>query len=152
MTIIQSLQQLKDIIPYIKITQCRVQNLEIRIVHMLKNKTGSLTLRIPHHIQQLDNIRPPAHILQNLDFTLNLLLLDGLEDFNNAFGVIPDVVAFEDLRVFAAAYFADYLVVFLVAPVYGEGFVVPIVAGAVDVYVGVDSVCGRGGERGASNV
>ena len=49
-------------------------------------------------------------------------------------------MAFEYLGVFAAAYFANYLVVFLVAPVYREGLVVPVVAGAVDVDVCVDSV------------
>jgi hypothetical protein len=86
---------------------------------MLEYKTGSLTLRIPHHIQQLDNIRPPAHILQYLDLALDLLFLDGLEDFDDAFGVVAHVVALEDLGVFAAADFADYLVVFLVAPVDG---------------------------------
>ena len=47
-------------------------------------------------------------------------------------------MALEDLGVLAAADFADYLVVFLVAPVDGEGFVVPVVAGAVDVDVCVD--------------
>ena len=68
-----------------------------------------------------------------------LLFLDGLEDFDNAFGVVAHVVAFEYLGVFAAADFANYLVVFLVAPVDGEGFVVPVVAGAVDINVCVNS-------------
>jgi hypothetical protein len=139
MTVIQRLEQLKNIIPNVKVGQRGIQNLEIRIIHMLKNERGSLALRIPHHIQQLNNIRPPTHILQNLDLALNLLLLDGLEDFDDAFGVVAHVVAFEYLGVFAAADLADYLVVFLVAPVYGEGFVVPVVAGAVDVDIGVDS-------------
>ena len=56
-------------------------------------------------------------------------------------------MAFEYLGVFAAAYFANYLVVFLVAPVYSEGLVVPVVAGAVDVDVCVDSML-RGNTRG----
>jgi hypothetical protein len=49
-------------------------------------------------------------------------------------------VALEDFGVLPAADFADYLVVFLVAPVDGEGFVVPVIAGAMDVDIGVDSV------------
>jgi len=78
--------------------------------------------------------------LQNFDLSLNLLLFDGLENFNDAFGVVPDVDPLEDFGVFASADFADYFVAFLVAPVDGEGFVVPVVAGAVDVDVCVDSV------------
>lgn len=107
---------------------------------MLKDKRGGLTLRIPNHIQQLNDVRPPTHILQNLDLTLNLFLLDGFEDFDYAFRVVPHVVALEDFGVLPAADFADYLVVFLVAPVDGEGFVVPVIAGAMDVDIGVDSV------------
>lgn len=59
-------------------------------------------------------------------------------------------MALEYLGVLAASDFANYLVVFLVAPVDGEGFVVPVVAGAVDVDVGVDSLMWgnyRGGVR-----
>jgi len=77
--------------------------------------------------------------LQDFDFAFDFFLLDGFEDFDDAFGVVPDVDAFEDFGVFAAADFADDFVIFLVAPVDGEGFVVPVVAGAVDVDVGVDS-------------
>ena len=78
--------------------------------------------------------------MQNFDFTLNLLLFDRLENFNDAFGVVPDVDSLEYLRVFASADFADDFIALLVAPVDGEGLVVPVVAGAVDVDVCVDSV------------
>mmetsp|Transcript_28940 Transcript_28940/g.41358 ORF Transcript_28940/g.41358 Transcript_28940/m.41358 type:complete len:280 (+) Transcript_28940:342-1181(+) len=138
MTIIQRLEQLKYIIPNIIITQRRVQYLEVGIIHMLKDQRGGLALRIPHHIQQLDNIGPPTHILKYFDFTLNLLLFDGFEDFNDAFGVVPDVDSLEYLGVFASTDFADDFVAFLIAPVDGEGLVVPVVAGAVDVDVCVD--------------
>mmetsp|Transcript_3399 Transcript_3399/g.7543 ORF Transcript_3399/g.7543 Transcript_3399/m.7543 type:complete len:331 (+) Transcript_3399:546-1538(+) len=139
MAIIQRLEQLKNIIPNVKIRKSRVQNLEICIVDMLENEARSLTLRIPHHVQQLNDVRSPTHVLQDFDFAFDFFLLDGFEDFDDAFGVVPDVDAFEDFGVFAAADFADDFVIFLVAPVDGEGFVVPVVAGAVDVDVGVDS-------------
>ena len=107
---------------------------------MLKNEARSLGLGIPHHIEELDDVRPPAHVLEYLDLAFDLFLFDGFEDFDDAFGVVADVDALEDFGVFSAADFADDFVVFLVAPVDGEGFVVPVVAGAVDVDVGVDSV------------
>mmetsp|Transcript_12226 Transcript_12226/g.22110 ORF Transcript_12226/g.22110 Transcript_12226/m.22110 type:complete len:371 (+) Transcript_12226:309-1421(+) len=139
MTIIQSLEKLKYVITNIIIRQRRIQYLKVGIIHMFENQTGGLALWIPHHIQQLDDVRPTAHVLQNLDLALDLFLLDGFEDFDDAFGIVPDVDSLEYFGVLSAADFADYLVVFLVAPVYGEGFVVPVVAGAMDVDVGVDS-------------
>mmetsp|Transcript_14032 Transcript_14032/g.21715 ORF Transcript_14032/g.21715 Transcript_14032/m.21715 type:complete len:307 (+) Transcript_14032:338-1258(+) len=138
MTIIQRLEQLKYIIPNIIIRQGRIQYLEIGIIHMLKNQRGGLGLWIPYHIQQLDNVGPPTHILKYFDFTFNLFFFDGLENFNDAFGVVADVDSLEYLGVFAPADFADDLVPFLIAPVDGEGLVVPVVAGAVDVDVCVD--------------
>mmetsp|Transcript_11268 Transcript_11268/g.24451 ORF Transcript_11268/g.24451 Transcript_11268/m.24451 type:complete len:303 (+) Transcript_11268:518-1426(+) len=139
MTVIQRLEKLKYVIPNIIIRQRRIQYLKVGIIHMFENQTGGLALRIPHHIQQLNDVRPAAHILQNLDLALDLFLLDGFEDFDDAFGIVPDVDSLEYFGVFTAADFADYLVVFLVTPVHGEGFVVPVVAGAMDVDVGVDS-------------
>ncbi len=139
MAIIQRLEQLKNVVPNIEIRKRRVQNLEIRVVHMLKNETRRFTLRIPHNVQQLNDVRPPTHVLQDFDSAFDFFLLDRFEDFDHAFGVVPHVDAFEDFGVFAAADFADNFIVFLVTPVHSEGFVVPVVAGAVDVDVGVDS-------------
>mmetsp|Transcript_24785 Transcript_24785/g.44546 ORF Transcript_24785/g.44546 Transcript_24785/m.44546 type:complete len:298 (-) Transcript_24785:194-1087(-) len=143
-TIIQRLEKLKNIIPNIIIRERGIQNLEIGIIHMLKDKRGSLGLGIPHHIEELDDVRPPAHVLEYLDLAFDLFFFDGFEDFDDAFGVVPDVYAFEDFGIFSAADFADDFVVFLVAPVDGEGFVVPVVAGAVDVHVRVDSSAAHG--------
>lgn len=41
-------------------------------------------LRIPNDIQQRDDVRSTSNVLQNLDLSLNLLLLDGLEHFDDA--------------------------------------------------------------------
>ena len=87
----------------------------------------------------MDNVGPPAHVLKNFNFTLNLLLFDRLENFNDAFGVVPDVNSLEYLGVFASTDFADDFVALLIAPVDGEGLVVPVVAGAVDINVCVNS-------------
>lgn len=56
-------------------------------------------LRIPNDIQQADHIRSPCEVLQNLDLSLDLLLLDGFQDFDDALLVGREVNALEDLRV-----------------------------------------------------
>mmetsp|Transcript_4296 Transcript_4296/g.9737 ORF Transcript_4296/g.9737 Transcript_4296/m.9737 type:complete len:330 (-) Transcript_4296:185-1174(-) len=144
MTIIQRLEKLKYVVPNIIIREGGVQNLEIGIVHMLEDEGGGLGLGIPHDVEELDDVGSPAHVLKYLDFAFDLLLFDGFEDFDYAFGVVPDVDSLEYLGVLATADFANDLIVLLVAPVYGEGFVVPVVAGTVDVDVGVDSSAAHG--------
>lgn len=60
-------------------------------------------LRVPHDIQQRHNVWSPGQVLQNLDFTLNLLLLDRLQHLNDAFLVVDDVDSLKHLGVFSAA-------------------------------------------------
>jgi hypothetical protein len=40
--------------------------------------------------------------LQDLDFTLDLFLLDGFQDFDNAFFIVQSVDSLKDFRVLAA--------------------------------------------------
>ncbi|RUS13651.1 hypothetical protein BC938DRAFT_477744 [Jimgerdemannia flammicorona] len=70
-------------------------------------------LRIPDNIQQADNVWPSCEILQYFNLALDLLLLDGLEDLDNALLAVDDVHALEDLRVLASADLADNLIVIL---------------------------------------
>ena len=65
---------------------------------------------IPNNIQQANHIRPSGKVLQDLDFPLDLLLLDRLEHFDDALLVGRKVNTLEDLRVsssFAALLFVD---------------------------------------------
>ena len=75
--------------------------------------------------------------MQNLDFALDLLLLDGLEDFDHAFLVVDYVDAFKHLGIFATTNLAYHLVVFKHAPGYVDRVVVPVGAGHVGVDFGV---------------
>jgi hypothetical protein len=77
--------------------------------------------------------------LQNLDFPFDFLLLDRLEDLDDAFGIVHDIHAFEDLTVFPPTNLAYHFVLFLIAPIDRQGLVIPIFAGPVDVHVRVDS-------------
>lgn len=60
-------------------------------------------LRVPHDIQQRHNVWSSGQVLQNLDFTLNLLLLDRLQHFDDAFLIVDDVDSLKHLGVFSAA-------------------------------------------------
>ena len=67
-----NLQQLQNVEANIEVIQCRVQHLEVCVVHILKDQAGRLGLRVPDNIQQLDHIRTTAQILQDLDLPLDL--------------------------------------------------------------------------------
>ena len=47
-------------------------NLEICVIHMLKDQRWRLGLRVTHHIQQLDDVGATMQVLQDLDFALDL--------------------------------------------------------------------------------
>ena len=112
------------------------------------NPVGAITnLVIAHHVQQRDNVGPARQVLQNLDLALYLLLLDRLEDFDDAFLVVDDVDALKHLRVLSAADFADHLVVFEHAPGDVDGVVVPVRAGHVCIHICVDAGDARGARR-----
>jgi hypothetical protein len=73
-----------------------------RMAALISAGTGAY-LRISDHVQEGDNVWPAGQVLQDLDLPLDLLLLDGLEHLDDAFLVVDDVDALEDLGVFASA-------------------------------------------------
>ena len=70
-------------------------------------------LRIPDHIQQLNDIGAARQILQDFDLTFDFLLLHRFQHFYDAFFVICNVDPFEYFRVFAPTDFPYYFVVVL---------------------------------------
>jgi hypothetical protein len=72
------------------------------------------TAHIPHNVQQLNDVRSTANILQNLDLPLNLLLLDGLEDLDDAVLTRHNIHAMKHLRIFTPPNLTDDLVVVLI--------------------------------------
>lgn len=76
MAIVQGLKQLKNVVADVKIGQGRIKDLKIGVVDVLKDKRGSLRLRVSNNVQELNNVGSAAHVLKDLDFTLDLLLLD----------------------------------------------------------------------------
>lgn len=67
-------------------------------------------LAVAHNVQQGDNVWTSAQVLENLDFTLYLLLLDGFEDFDDAFLVVDNIDAFEDFGVLSSTCMSRHVV------------------------------------------
>ena len=65
------------------------------------NESAHLT--IPDNVEQGNDVGAAGQILQNLDLSLDLLLLHRLQDLDNAFLVVNNVNALEDLRVLSPA-------------------------------------------------
>jgi hypothetical protein len=60
-------------------------------------------LRISNNIQQSNDIRSSRQVLQDLDLTLYLLLLDRLQHLDDTLLVVCDVDTLKDFRVLSAA-------------------------------------------------
>jgi hypothetical protein len=96
-TEVQRLEELVDVEADIIVRKPGVQRAEVGVVDSLEDQAGSLALVIPNNVQQSHNIGTASEILENLDLSLNLLLLHGLEHLDNAFLIIDNVDAFENL-------------------------------------------------------
>lgn len=118
MAVIQRLQQLVNVVSNVQVGQRGVQHLEIDVVDVLEDQRGGLALRIPDHVEELDDVGPAAHVLQYFDLALDFLL-HGLQYFDDASAVGDDVRTLEYLGIFAASDFAYDFVILLIAPVDG---------------------------------
>lgn len=58
-------------VPDVVVRQRRVQDLEVCVVDVLKDKTGCLALRIADDIEKLDDVRTSAQVLQDFDLPAN---------------------------------------------------------------------------------
>lgn len=99
---IQRLQELVDVKPHVEILELRVQRPEISVIDVLEYQTRCLALAVSYNIEKRDYVRSTTEVLQDLDLSLYLLLLNRLQDFDDAFLVVYDVDALEDLAVLPA--------------------------------------------------
>lgn len=73
----------------------------------MEEKQGERSdLRVSDYVQQRNNVGTSGEILKNLDLSLNLLLLDRLENLDDTLLVVDDVDAFENFGIFAPTYIA----------------------------------------------
>mmetsp|Transcript_8091 Transcript_8091/g.20738 ORF Transcript_8091/g.20738 Transcript_8091/m.20738 type:complete len:348 (-) Transcript_8091:212-1255(-) len=139
MAVVQRLEQLQDVVPHVVVGEGGVEDLEVGVVHVLEDEAGRLGLLVPHHVEQLDDVGAAVEVLQDLHFSLDLLLLHRLKDLYDAARVVHDVDALEDLAVLTASHLLYHLIVVLAPPLHVELLVVPVVPGLVNVRVRVDA-------------
>lgn len=61
------------------------------------DQAWDLGSRIANHVQQGYDIWTPGQVLENFDFSLDLLLLDRFQDFDDTLFIVDDVNTLEDL-------------------------------------------------------
>lgn len=72
-----------------------------RVLKHRGNKARENTnLCVPDNVEEGDDIRSTRQILQNLDLALNLLLLDRLQNLDDAFLIVLNVDSFKDFGIF----------------------------------------------------
>ena len=69
----------------------------------LENQIRRLQLLVHYHIVQLNDVGTPEQRLQNLRLSVDLLLADGLQDFDDTLCVVLDIDPQEDLAILSAS-------------------------------------------------
>ena len=99
---IQRFQKLIDVVPHVEVLELWVQCPEISVVDVLEYQARRLALTVSYYIEEGDYVGTAAEVLQDLDLSFYLLLLNWFEDLDHAFLVVNHVDAFEDLAVLSA--------------------------------------------------
>lgn len=68
-------------------------------------------LIVANDVEEGDDVWSTTEDLKDLDFSLNLLLLDWFQDFDDAFLVVGDVDAFKYFRILSPANLPHNLVI-----------------------------------------
>ena len=61
-------------------------------------------MAVSDNVEQCDDVWSSREVLEDLDLSLDLLLLDWLKNLDDTLLVVGDVDAFEDLGVLSTAY------------------------------------------------
>ena len=99
---VQCFEQLVDVVAHVVILEFGVERSEVDVVHVFEYETGCLGLAVSDDIEESHDVGTAGQVLQDLDLSLDLLLLDGLEHFDDAFLVVDDIDALKDLGVLSA--------------------------------------------------
>jgi hypothetical protein len=92
------LKQLKYIEPCIEIRELGVENLEVHIVHVFGDQAWNLRTRVPHDVEERQDIGPARQVLEYFNFTLDLLLFYRFKDFDDTWLLGDNVYTFKYLK------------------------------------------------------
>ena len=66
-------------------------------MHIFGDKRGDFRRRVADNIEKSDNIWTAGEVLEDLDLSLNFLLLDRFQDFDDALLFVYNVDSLEEL-------------------------------------------------------
>lgn len=91
------LEKLQDVEAHIKVGESRVENLEVNVLHVFSDQARDFRRRVPDDVKKGDYVRTTGKVLEDFYFALDFLLLDRLEDLDDALLVADNVHALEHL-------------------------------------------------------
>ena len=120
---VESFEEFENVEADVEIVELGVEAAEVGVVHVLEDerwrfalmKSQSATrfdgrqrdrtnLRVSNNVEESNDIGSARQVLQDLDLSLDLLLLDRLENLDDALLVVDDIDAFKDFRVLSTTY------------------------------------------------
>lgn len=96
MTVVQSLQGLVYVVPYVEVGEVLIQSSKVNIsgIHVLHDEGRCLCHWVSDNVNQVDNVDSALQSLEDLDFPSDLGFLDRLQDFNDNAFVVGSVDSF----------------------------------------------------------
>lgn len=70
-------QKLEHVIPHIEISESGVKQFEVHIMDVFRYQAWYFGGRVPYDVKKGDYVGATGKVLENLDFPLDLSLLDG---------------------------------------------------------------------------
>lgn len=101
-TEVERFEEFVDVEPHVQVVELGIERPEVGVVDIFEDERRGLALRVPNNVQERNNVGPSRQVLEDLDFALDLLLLDRLEDLDDTLLVVHDVDALKNFRVFSA--------------------------------------------------
>ena len=89
------------VLPDVVVREGLVELLEVRVVDVFEDEGRSSGDRILYHAVKGYHVCSSPQVFQNLNFSLNFLLFDRFQCFNDAFVVGGDIYTLEDFTVLA---------------------------------------------------
>ena len=113
---LEGLEHLKDVKSSLEVGESGEELLGLGVVHVLVHETRHAADLLLKQVNKLDNVWTSIDCLADLDLSVDLLLLDGLEDLDHALEVVGFAVTKIYLGVLASAKLVVAFVVVNIAP------------------------------------
>mmetsp|Transcript_25018 Transcript_25018/g.57619 ORF Transcript_25018/g.57619 Transcript_25018/m.57619 type:complete len:295 (-) Transcript_25018:70-954(-) len=135
---VQGHQHFINVVPDVQIRKCGIKNLEVGVVDGLKDQARGARLWVPNNVQKLDDVWATTKILENLDFSKNLLFLHWLEDLDHTLLIIGHIDSLKHFTVLSTANPPNNFVVILVGPPCdSQRLIVPVFLGTLNIHISI---------------